>query len=129
MVYYMSDSNNRSRNGDRLKFTKIVSVKRRLGFLVMEVATESALASWFPCNLFQLLYFCIILFYLYFNQLLRVYLVGNKGQLGKPPLRSTRRETKTLFSFFFLHLSPMNTIFNSCKLLISCLEFTFLLVV
>ena len=45
MVYYMSDSNNRSRNGDRLKFTKIVSVKRRLGFLVMEVATESALAS------------------------------------------------------------------------------------
>ena len=62
----MPNSNNRARNNDPLKFAEIVSVKRRLGFLVMEVAAESALAFGFPCNLFQLLYFCIILFYFIF---------------------------------------------------------------
>ena len=66
-VYYMLNSDNRVRNNNRLKFTEIVSVKRRLDFLVVEVAAELALASGFPCNLFQLLYFCIILFYLYIN--------------------------------------------------------------
>ena len=63
MVYYMPNFDNRARNDDCLNFAKIVSVKRRLGFLVVEVATESALASGFPCNLIQLLYFCIILFF------------------------------------------------------------------
>ena len=66
-VYYMSNYDKRARNDDSLKFAETVSQKRRLGFLVVEVAAESALAFGFPCNLFQLRYFCIILFYLYIN--------------------------------------------------------------
>ena len=46
-VYYTSDSNNRARNGERLKFAEAVSPNRRLGFRSLEVAAESAFSFCF----------------------------------------------------------------------------------
>ena len=57
-VYYMPNSDNRSKNNDRLKFAEIVSVKRRLDFLVMEAAAELALAFY---STFVLFFFIFIL--------------------------------------------------------------------
>ena len=39
-VYYMLNSDNRATNDDRLKFTEIVSQKRQLGFLVLDVNVD-----------------------------------------------------------------------------------------
>ena len=40
MVYYMPDSDNRSRNDDRLKFADIVGKKRRLDFLDVKAVAD-----------------------------------------------------------------------------------------
>jgi hypothetical protein len=56
----MFDSDNRARNGDRLKFIEVVSQKRRLGFVGVEVAAESAAAFVFSVQSFpitSILYF------------------------------------------------------------------------
>ena len=70
----MSDSNNRARNDDDLKFAIIVSQKSQLGFLVVEVDAEQAFASGILWE-----HFPITLIFYYFIW------VKKKGILVKPP--------------------------------------------
>ena len=44
-VYYMSDSDNRARNDDRLNLLRFFSTKRRLGFCGRKVIADLAVGS------------------------------------------------------------------------------------
>ena len=53
MVYYMSDSDKRARNGDRLKLLRFSSTKRRLCFYIVFGVVDSALSLCFAARNFH----------------------------------------------------------------------------